>query len=458
MNVNVQLSELDGQPGLAGLVEFCELIGEPLAPAREADRPRVLRAGTGDLRDPPPRQREDHARGEDRRPPPLSVPGRDGHDRRRLPRSGADLLRADARLRAAPRARRTSSRPPPRAAPRGRRRAPPRRPLRRPARPRPLARRSTSATRSGRGPPSGELLEAMQTGLIKRRDSKLLADLHRRGAARQPARPAPRPRARAADREAHRRRRRSQGRPALARMVRPRRRRPRRPGRGQGRRTRRRGSPSRTCAASAPRSPTPRSRSSTPAAGASARAPGSRPGAWQACVGDPDFTPGEDVWIGVDVGGERSATAVVWVNDASRRRARSTTATAASSRPSTTSARSPAATTSASWSTTRGGSGRPRRNSSAKGMLVRRVPAARRAHDPRLARASTPRSSSSASRSPTTPSSPATPPTRSPATPAAAGGSTSRTPASNIDAMIALAMAVDRAEHKPAPVELLGWL
>ena len=31
-------------------------------------------------------------------------------------------------------------------------------------------------------------------------------------------------------------------------------------------------------------------------------------------MGDPTFTPGEDVWIGVDVGGERSATAVVWVN------------------------------------------------------------------------------------------------------------------------------------------------
>jgi phage terminase large subunit-like protein len=38
------------------------------------------------------------------------------------------------------------------------------------------------------------------------------------------------------------------------------------------------------------------------------------PGAWQACVGEPEFTPGEDITIGVDVGGERSATAVVWVN------------------------------------------------------------------------------------------------------------------------------------------------
>jgi phage terminase large subunit-like protein len=39
-------------------------------------------------------------------------------------------------------------------------------------------------------------------------------------------------------------------------------------------------------------------------------------GAWQQCVGDPEFTTGEDIWIGVDVGGERSATAVVYVNAA----------------------------------------------------------------------------------------------------------------------------------------------
>jgi len=38
------------------------------------------------------------------------------------------------------------------------------------------------------------------------------------------------------------------------------------------------------------------------------------PGAWQACVGEPTFVDGEDVWIGVDVGGERSASAVVYVN------------------------------------------------------------------------------------------------------------------------------------------------
>ena len=78
----------------------------------------------------------------------------------------------------------------------------------------------------------------------------------------------------------------------------------------------------RTCAGNAALSPTPRSRSSTPAGGASAKAPGCPPGAWQACVGEPAFEDGEDIWIGVDVGGERSATAVAWVNRPSSRRAR----------------------------------------------------------------------------------------------------------------------------------------
>jgi len=39
-------------------------------------------------------------------------------------------------------------------------------------------------------------------------------------------------------------------------------------------------------------------------------------GAWQACVGSPTFENGERVWVGVDVGGERSASAVVWMNEA----------------------------------------------------------------------------------------------------------------------------------------------
>jgi phage terminase large subunit-like protein len=39
------------------------------------------------------------------------------------------------------------------------------------------------------------------------------------------------------------------------------------------------------------------------------------PGAWQTVTGSPEFTPGQDIWVGVDVGGERSASAVVWINE-----------------------------------------------------------------------------------------------------------------------------------------------
>jgi phage terminase large subunit-like protein len=39
------------------------------------------------------------------------------------------------------------------------------------------------------------------------------------------------------------------------------------------------------------------------------------PGAWQACAGTPVFEPGERIVIGVDIGGERADSAVVWVNE-----------------------------------------------------------------------------------------------------------------------------------------------
>jgi phage terminase large subunit-like protein len=39
------------------------------------------------------------------------------------------------------------------------------------------------------------------------------------------------------------------------------------------------------------------------------------PGAWQACAGDTAFEPGERIWVGVDIGGERSTSAVVFVNE-----------------------------------------------------------------------------------------------------------------------------------------------
>jgi len=39
------------------------------------------------------------------------------------------------------------------------------------------------------------------------------------------------------------------------------------------------------------------------------------PGAWQACAADYSIEAGEPVWVGVDVGGSRAASAVVWVTE-----------------------------------------------------------------------------------------------------------------------------------------------
>lgn len=89
------------------------------------------------------------------------------------------------------------------------------------------------------------------------------------------------------------------------------------------------------------------------------------PGAWQACVGVPTFTDGEPLWVGVDVGGERSASAVVWINAELHVGAATITETAASSNASSRSASSPTATACRRSSLTRGGSGRPRRSSNA---------------------------------------------------------------------------------------------
>ncbi len=59
------------------------------------------------------------------------------------------------------------------------------------------------------------------------------------------------------------------------------------------------------------------------------------PGAWQACVGEPRFTDGEPIWVGVDVGGDKSASAVVWINSTHHVGCEITTATPASSTAST---------------------------------------------------------------------------------------------------------------------------
>jgi phage terminase large subunit-like protein len=39
------------------------------------------------------------------------------------------------------------------------------------------------------------------------------------------------------------------------------------------------------------------------------------PGAWQRCAGTPEFEDGERIWIGVDIGGSRADSAVVWINE-----------------------------------------------------------------------------------------------------------------------------------------------
>ena len=90
------------------------------------------------------------------------------------------------------------------------------------------------------------------------------------------------------------------------------------------------------------------------------------PGAWQACVVEPAFTDGEDIWIGSTSAANAQRPQSSGSTSGCRSAARSTTVTPACSMPSTN-------------------------------------------------------------------------------------------PRANIDSVIALAMAVERAEHKPEPVELLGW-
>jgi phage terminase large subunit-like protein len=39
------------------------------------------------------------------------------------------------------------------------------------------------------------------------------------------------------------------------------------------------------------------------------------PAAWQECAGEPDFEDGERIVVGIDIGGERADSAVVWLNE-----------------------------------------------------------------------------------------------------------------------------------------------
>jgi phage terminase large subunit-like protein len=181
------------------------------------------------------------------------------------------------------------------------------------------------------------------------------------------------------------------------------------------------------------------------------------PGAWQACVGEPEFTDGENVWIGVDVGGERSATAVVWVNaelhigcaiyhgDAGVLEAVDHVRALAGRFNVRELVYDP-------WRF-----GQAAQELEREGMLVvafpqhdaRMIPASARLHaaiveqklilpdDPELARHASDAIARHSRR----------------------GWRIDKpNPRANIDAMVALARAVERAEHKPEPVVLHGWL
>jgi phage terminase large subunit-like protein len=88
-------------------------------------------------------------------------------------------------------------------------------------------------------------------------------------------------------------------------------------------------------------------------------------GAWRACAGTTTFTPGERIWVGVDVGGERAASAVVYVNEQLHVGVQTWTGDdAAYSKSPPTSPSSPTSTRSSRPSTTCGAPGRWRRNGS----------------------------------------------------------------------------------------------
>ena len=165
---------------------------------------------------------------------------------------------------------------------------------------------------------------------------------------------------------------------------------------------------------------------------------------------------GEKVWIGVDVGGERSASAVVWVNERLQVGWRSTTASgrARLRRPGARAWRA----VSRSWRSCsiRGASARPPRSSSAKGS-ARSSSRRRTADDPRLgspARRDR-REAAHAARRPG-----AGPARRQRDRPPLAARVADRQAGrrTHIDAIIALCMALDRLENQPEPVRLVGWL
>lgn len=181
------------------------------------------------------------------------------------------------------------------------------------------------------------------------------------------------------------------------------------------------------------------------------------PGAWQACVGEPALTPGEDVWIGVDVGGERSATAVVYVNaglhaGAAIYHGDSGVLEAVDH------VRALAATYNVRelvydpWRF-----GQAAQELEREGLVVVAFPQ----HDARMIPASARLHAAVVERRLTLPNDPelARHAADAIARHSRRGWRIDKpNPRANIDAIIALCMAVERAEEKPAPMELLGWL
>jgi phage terminase large subunit-like protein len=181
------------------------------------------------------------------------------------------------------------------------------------------------------------------------------------------------------------------------------------------------------------------------------------PGAWQACVGEPAFTDGEDVLIGVDVGGERSATAVVWVNErlhvgCAIYHGDSGVLEAVDHVRALAGRFNVRELVYDPWRF-----GQAAQELEREGMLVAAFPQ----HDARMIPASARLHAAVVERRLTLPDDPelARHASDAIARHSRRGWRIDKpNPRANIDAIIALAMAVERAEHKPEPVELLGWL
>ncbi len=181
------------------------------------------------------------------------------------------------------------------------------------------------------------------------------------------------------------------------------------------------------------------------------------PGAWQGCVGVPAFADGEDVWVGVDVGGERSATAVVYVNaslhvGAGIYHGDSGVLEAVDHVRSLAGRFNVRELVYDPWRF-----GQAAQELEREGLLVVAFPQ----HDARMIPASGRLHAAIVEQRLTLPDGPelARHASNAIARHSRRGWRIDKPdPRANIDAIIALAMAVERAEHKPEPVQLLGWL